>query len=226
MIIKSMKLNKCTLMMLLLSLTRAHMPIDCFEKSVLVGDSRSVDDIQLVGGTLVETSDLELIERLGPDHELTSVKVCTDRAVTYIRGTQVTYGIFDAAGEIVKAVSLYPYGEVDQATSVCTNFYIPKDDFLSTILIRYNANVISQLWLTSRNGISASYGVAYENDAYVVGQFSRESYFFYGFQGRVRLKEGDANHHLEALGLVKYDFTCLRDEKARLINDFSWGVES
>ena len=31
---------------------------------------------------------------------------------------------------------------------------------------------------------------------------------------------------MEALGLVKYDFTCLRDEKARLINDFSWGIES
>ena len=104
MIIKSMKMIKCTLcsmIMLFMSVSRAHMPIDCFEKSVLVGDSRSVDDIQLVGGTLVETSDLELIERLGPDHSLTSVKVCTDRAVTYIRGTQVTYGIFDSIGEIV-----------------------------------------------------------------------------------------------------------------------------
>ena len=101
--------------------------------------------------------------------------------MTYIRGTQATYGAFDANGEIIKAVSLYPYGEVDQATSVCTNFYIPKDDFLATILIRYNANFISQLWLTSRNGISASYGKAIENDANVVGQFSREADFFYGF---------------------------------------------
>lgn len=47
MIIKSMRMNRCTMLMLLLSaVTRAHMPIDCFEKSVLVGDSRSVDDIQ------------------------------------------------------------------------------------------------------------------------------------------------------------------------------------
>lgn len=42
-----------------------------------------------------------MLLRLDVDHILTSIKVCTDRQVSIVRGVQVSYGKFDGDGEIV-----------------------------------------------------------------------------------------------------------------------------
>ena len=62
------------------SVTLGHRAIDCFEESNLIGGSKTN------GITPVESSDLDYVLKIGKDHELISINVCTDRAVTYIRG--------------------------------------------------------------------------------------------------------------------------------------------
>ena len=107
------------------SLAFAHRPIDCFKEDNLLGGAQQYEDDPF------DRSDFDLLLNLDRLHLLTSVKVCTDRALTYIRGVQVSYGKFLGNGEIVDAVYLNDFGDLDQATSVCENFYIPKDDYIS-----------------------------------------------------------------------------------------------
>ena len=108
---------------------------------------------------MVETSDFELIEKLSTDHTLTSIKICTDRAVTGIKGVQASYGLFDQEGEISNSVSMTPFGDLEQANNVCTNFYIPRNDVLASVLYRYDLNTgLTMMWLTTAAGRSSSYG--------------------------------------------------------------------
>ena len=107
------------LLFLTASVTMGHRAIDCFKEGNLVGGAKKN------GSFPFESSDLGTVLTIGKDHELTSIKVCTDRAVTYIRGIQVSYGKFNGIGEIVEAVSLNAFGDMNQASSLCTNFYIP-----------------------------------------------------------------------------------------------------
>ena len=85
---------------LLVTVTRAHRPIDCFNEGNLLGWSTQYE------GEPYEKSDLDKIELVDREHELTSIKVCRDRSVNYIRGVQVSYGQFNGAGEVVDAISL------------------------------------------------------------------------------------------------------------------------
>ena len=64
-------------------------------------------------------------------------------------------------------------------------------------------------------------------------QFDPDNDFFFGFIGREELisvagqpQVGDGNLMLVSLGIVTYDFNCLRDEKSRLGSDFLWGIEN
>ena len=117
---------------LLIAVTWAHRPIDCFNEGNVLGWTTQQEDVPN------EKSDLDVIMRVNREHELTSIKVCRTRSENYIRGVQVSYGQFNGAGELVDAVSLNQIGDLDQASFVCDNFYIPKDDYLSSILYRYN----------------------------------------------------------------------------------------
>ena len=65
-----------------------------------------------------------MLLKLDLDHVMISMKVCTDRAVTFVKGMQASYGKFNGKGEIVEAVSLNEHGDVDHTTSICTIFYI------------------------------------------------------------------------------------------------------
>ena len=115
--------------MALVSVTRAHDAISCFSESSLYGGPTT---------DLSKMTDLDMLLKLDLYHVLTSIKVCTDRAVTFVKGMQVSYGKFNAKGEIIEAVSLNKFGDVDYATSLCTVFYIPKGEHLASLLIRYS----------------------------------------------------------------------------------------
>ena len=141
-----------------------------------------------------------------------------------MKGTQVSYGKFNPQGEIVNDVTLNPFGDVNQVTSVCTNFYIGQNDYLTSISYRYNEAGVQQLWLTTINGKSNSFGRADPDDASIVEQFTVEDKMFYGFFGIVE-NYTDGQKHLRSLGLIVYDYVCLRDEKARLGENFKWGNE-
>ena len=78
--------------------------------------------------------------------------------MTFVKGCQVSYGKFNGKGEVIEAVSLNPLGDVDHSTSLCTIFYIPRDQYLASFLIRYSDLGISQIWPTTNLGKSASYG--------------------------------------------------------------------
>ena len=78
--------------------------------------------------------------------------------MTYIRGVQVSYGKFSGSGEIFEAVKLNDFGDLDQTQSVCTNFYVPQNDYLTRVYYRYNLLGISQLVFTTREGRTGSYG--------------------------------------------------------------------
>jgi len=58
-------------------------------------------------------SDLEGLDKLSYNHVLTSVKVCTNRAKTLIKGMQVSYGKFNRLGEITDPVMLSRHGDLD-----------------------------------------------------------------------------------------------------------------
>ena len=113
----------------LATVTVAHDAINCFQESLIMGGSTEASN---------QMTDLDEIEAIDFDHVLTGIKVCTNRAVTFIKGVQVSYGKFSGDSEIVEAVSLTPYGDVDYSTAVCTIFYIPKGDYLANLLFRYN----------------------------------------------------------------------------------------
>ena len=75
---------------------KAHDAIECFLESLLVGGP---------GGAVNEArSDLDLLLSIDLDHVLTSLKVCTDRQVTFIKGVQASYGKFNTFGEIIDSV--------------------------------------------------------------------------------------------------------------------------
>ena len=118
--------------LLLMAVTWAHRPIDCFNEGNVLGWTTQQED------TPNEKSDLDMIIRVDREHELSSIKVCRTRSENYIRGVQVSYGQFNGAGELSNAVSLNMIGNLAQASFVCDNFYIPKDDYLASILYRYN----------------------------------------------------------------------------------------
>ena len=145
----SLKLLTLVSAAFLATVTDAHDAITCFKESAFYG-GLTVDQSTY--------SDLDLLLRLDLDHVVTSLKVCTDRAVTFVKGVQVSYGKFNGKGEIIEAVSLHPLGDVNHATSLCTIFYIPRDQFLASLLIRYSDLGISQFWPTTNLGKSSSYG--------------------------------------------------------------------
>lgn len=58
-------------------------------------------------------SDIDELLLLGTDHVITSIKVCTNRAKTQLKGMQVSYGKFNRAGEIIDPVLLSPHGNLD-----------------------------------------------------------------------------------------------------------------
>ena len=91
--------------------------------------------------------------------------------MTYVKGIQVSYGKF-SNGEIVEAVSLNSFGDLNQASSLCTHFYIPQGDYLASIVYRYTDSGISQVRLTTNNGKDASYGNTRATDASIVNQFN------------------------------------------------------
>ena len=141
-----------------------------------------------------------------------------------MKGTQVSYGKFNSQGEIYDDITLNSFGDVNQVRSLCTNFYIGKDDYLSSVVYRYNEEGVQQLWLTTINGKSSSFGRASEDDASIVEQYDYDNVMFYGFFGVVEQQAGE-QRYLRQLGLIVYDYVCLRDEKYRLGANFRWGNE-
>ena len=133
---------------------RSHDAIECFIESLSLGGP---------GQNLLKRSDLDLLSQLDLDHVLTSVKVCTDRQVTFIKGIQASYGKFNSEGETVDSISLNSYGDVNYATAVCTIFYIKQEELLANMIIRYNDVGVTQVWLTTNAGKTASYGTTGTN---------------------------------------------------------------
>lgn len=101
-----------------------------------MGGIGSEGGLRLKGTTLV--SDIDKLELLSAGLKLTSIEVCTNRAADRVRGVQVSYGQFNEKGEVVEGVAMNAVGVVDESTSVCTNFYVPEDDSIARILLRYN----------------------------------------------------------------------------------------
>ena len=89
---------------LLNTVTFAHAPIDCFSQSVILGkDLKKLPDSIVLGNDesklpdyVYTNTDLDRILQLTSQHLLTSIKVCTDRAVTYVKGVQANYGLFNS----------------------------------------------------------------------------------------------------------------------------------
>ena len=98
---------------------------------------------------------MDFLIKLDKDHVLTSIKVCTDRAVTQVKGIQASYGKFNTNGEITEAIPLFAFGNVNHSTAVCTIFYIPQNDYLVSFLMKYDELGVLQVWLTTKNGKSA-----------------------------------------------------------------------
>ena len=71
---------------LMATVTNAHDAITCFKESALYGGP-TVDEEKV--------TDLDKLLLLDLDHVLTSLKVCTDRQVTKIKGVQASYGKFN-----------------------------------------------------------------------------------------------------------------------------------
>ena len=133
-----MKTSVAALMLLLTtSVTWGHKAIDCFNQGILQSG------LKKNGVETVEISDKDLVLLVSKDQELTSIKVCTDRAVTFIRGVQVSYGQFNGIGEIEEDVSLNSFGSLNQASLVCSNFYIPQGDYLTMVQYRVSLLGIS-----------------------------------------------------------------------------------
>ena len=196
--------------------TEGHDAISCFRESAFYG-GMTVDQSQY--------TDLDLLLNLDLDHVLTSIKVCTDRAITFVKGIQASYGKFNGVGEIIEAVSLNPLGDVDHATSLCTIFYIPRDQYLASILIRYSDLGISQVWPTTNLGKSSSYGKEPSNleTETVLMKFALDDQMFFGFKGKQRQV---INQELTSLGVVSYEASCVAKERLRQGNDFSWGSDA
>ena len=120
------------------------------------------------------------------DHDLTSVKVCTDVRKTYIRGIQVSYGKFNALGELFDTVSLTPFGDLDQASSICSNFYVPQGDHISRVQYWHSVQGISKINLSLANSSSVlQLGVSLANDNQYDESFDEAGNFLFGFQGRI-----------------------------------------
>lgn len=151
---------------------------------------------------------------------LTSIKVCTNRQVSKIVGVQVSYGKFEANGEIFGAVSLNPIGNVDHATSVCTIFYIPRGDYLASAVLKHSIMGVHQIWLTTNQGKTASYGSDSEEGSETIPmQFSDTTYLFFGFLG---LERTDNIGEMSAIGIIRYDVQCLIDERRYQGSNFVW----
>ena len=87
--------------------------------------------------------------------------------------------------------------------------------------------------MTTAGGLKEDYGAFDAEDSMFAAQFNPETDFFFGFIGREELisiagqpQVGDGNLMLVSLGIVTYNFNCLRDEKSRLGSDFLWGIEN
>ena len=137
------------LMMMVATVTIAHNAIDCFQESVMFGSQSHLQ---------AQKSDMDFLIKLDKDHLLTSVKVCTDRSLTQVQGVQASYGKFNTKGEITDAITLLAHGNVNHSTAVCTIFYIPQNDYLVSFLMKYDELGVHQVWLTTKNGLSAQYG--------------------------------------------------------------------
>ena len=96
---------------------------------------------------------------------------------------------------------------------------------MASILFKYNTEGVSQLWLTTKTGTSASYGNAVATDLTVMTQFSKFDQQFFGFLASEELENelfGREHDHLLQIGIVSYNYVCVRDEKSRLGNYFVW----
>ena len=129
--------------------TEAHKAISCFDESTLQGGANENTEA---------LSDLNLLLSIEELHVMTSIKVCTDRSVSLVKGVQISYGIFNGDGEIESAVRMNPIGDTDHSTSLCTVFYIPQGEKIVTLIYRFSEAGITQLWLTTNGGTSSSYG--------------------------------------------------------------------
>lgn len=65
---------------------------------------------------------------------------------------------------------------------------------------------------------NATYGVNETGDVQIFGSYSTASNAFFGFVGREELNGDDMV--LTALGLIAYDYKCVKDEQTRLGEEF------
>lgn len=118
-----------------------------------------------------------------------------------------------------------PYGDLDQATAACTNFYIPQDAYLANVSLRYFATGVTQLSLTSSTGTRGAYGKPVTGDELLSTDYSNNSRLLYSFIGRVDDNpESSKQGTVTGLGLISYDARCLSSEKVRLSGEWTWGV--
>ena len=161
----------------ILGLTIAHKASQCFEQGKLLGGAS-----EAVNGII--DSDLTELMKLTSQHVITSVKVCTNRKQTLIKGVQAVYGKYDAQGEIVDPILMHEHGNLDESTSICENFYVKEGDSVAAIIYRYDSDGIKQFRLVTSSG-SGSYGVNEDGDIQIFGSYSASGgRALYGFTGR------------------------------------------
>ena len=129
---------KAVALSLISSVTLGHKASQCFEQGKLLGGASEVTNA-------LTFSDLSLLKKVGADHIITSVKVCTNRKLNLIKGVQVVYGKYDDQGEIIDPILMHAHGNVDQTTSLCENFYVKQGDSITAIVYRYDSDGIKQL---------------------------------------------------------------------------------
>lgn len=103
-------------------------------------------------------SDMSVLFQDNINRDVTSMKVCTDYAVTFVKGIQVSYGSFNGDGEIINSLNGNKIGDLDHNTALCTIFYIPRNQYLAQLILRYNDQGIVSVRPTTDQGKSASYG--------------------------------------------------------------------
>ena len=133
----------------------------------------------------------------------------------------MSYGIFDQSrlGFVKDTKKLSAMGDLDHRTNLCNNLYIPENEYIKALSIRYDSNGIKSLNFISQANESNNFGMDPQADDSTENVlFDADDYILYGLIGLL------TSDSLAALGVIRLNNSCLADWKDTLGDKFTWYI--
>ena len=118
------------------------------------------------------------------------------------------------------------FGDLNDATGICSVFYIPEKDYINKVLFQHDSVGINFIYISTAGKATKSFGEGAASSQSETFDFKQDGYMFYGLAGSKR--QAESNQALNSLAVIQYDNACVKKERFSINSGetLSWGVDS